>query len=49
MLLTYRTATALLLITLGMFLAFSILSVVTPMSGFKDGKSATVGDFEQLR
>lgn len=49
MLLTYRTVAALLLVTLGMFLALSTLSVVRPMSGFKDGKSAPVGDFEQLR
>jgi hypothetical protein len=49
MLLTYRTVAALLLITLGMFLGLATLSGVTPMSGFKDGKSATVGDFEQLR
>ena len=47
--LTYRTAAALLLITLGMFLALTTLSVVTSMSGFKGGKSATGGDFEQLR
>lgn len=49
MLLTYPTAAALLLIALGMFLAVSTFSVVTPMSGFKDEKSATVGDIEQLR
>ena len=48
MLLTYPTAAALLLIALGMLLAFS-LSVMTPMSGVKDKKSAPGGDFEQLR
>jgi hypothetical protein len=28
---------------------FSTFSVMMPMSGFKDEKSATVGDIEQLR
>jgi hypothetical protein len=49
MLLTYPTAAALLLIALGMLLAFSTLSVMTPMSGFKNERSATVGDIDQLR
>lgn len=49
MLLTFPTAAALLLIALGMLLAFSTFSVRMPMSGFKDEKSATVGDVEQLR
>ena len=47
MLLTYPTGAALLLIALAALLAFSMLSVVTPMIGFED--SGRVPDFEQLR
>jgi hypothetical protein len=45
--LTYPTAAAVLLIALGMLLAFSSVSVMTSMSGSKSETSTAAGEFER--